>query len=276
MLVLFIIALMASVMAPAFSSLVRGTKFQQTIEAVMAALHRGKVESQTLRIGRGGSANGDPNLVWATGVVVYFGEASYLNTAGVQAYPTQVAPVAGVLPPYGQIEVWTANCPVVNNVATPFTKKLDCLTPAPITFPDPIRILTGELWVSGERPPLMVVFSFYETHNSDVPPSNGELTRHEFVYNRYSSGNFVRLNDAVLIFNNQTEEYVVVRGRSDPYEGQRYMRPYIYPYPLTHIGTTYDGYDVSPPFSGIHPGTKTALGAAPNDLVTLVNNIKNP
>ena len=273
LIVLMILGLMATVTLPSFNKLAKSTRVREATDAVLAALQRASVEQQVIRAGSYGQANN--NAAIATAIVVFFGEDP--------AAPLAVKPKPGTLPPYGQIEVWTAGydqstCFTTNSVGAEFNVywsgvKQRPLTLQPITFSDGIRIVTG-LYYAPNKPTLTfpVIFSFGCCYTGDSNPSKFEIFRHEIALggNNIPGGSA----NAVLIFDKYTgqNQVVVVRPISGPSIAR--MRPYVAPKPIGGICYVWPNPYKNPATGALWPADLKPGGLPfqkPMDLVTAVN-----
>ncbi len=276
MVVLFVIALMTTVVAPAFSSLIKGTKLKQATEAVMGAVYRARHEAQIRRTQTAFAGGAIP-----TTPVIFFGEDT--------TQPLAVQPSTGILPPYGQIEIWTASYSNTawGSSANPthcFDTKWHCLSPQPITFLDPIRILVGSYHDMNPKLHNDILFSFGDTYTTDGNPSKGEVSRHQLpffrgrkatVFDLNKNANLWDIPNSVLLLDNYTgeNEVVIVTDAAT----SRDVRPYLAPYAITAISYSYTCNLADPPTwtppAELPLSPPPAPFATPQKyLVSLVNN----
>jgi prepilin-type N-terminal cleavage/methylation domain-containing protein len=224
LLVMFIIALLATTGAPLFSKLVQGSRVQQGVAAVESALFHARSEAQNLRLQ----------------VAVYYGD----NLNGLVTTPNPV-------PPPGSIEVWSvrgssgygsfggygATLPFDPSNANPawypfrFTVKL--INKQPITLPSSVRVIAGRFRRVWNGSGYNCVFDFPSYRKDSV----GEIKRHHTVFSQ--RGGLVRNDCAyaynhLLVFDETSGEHAVMEaGRC-----QTATRPRRMPYMLTHVGGT--------------------------------------
>jgi prepilin-type N-terminal cleavage/methylation domain-containing protein len=222
--VMFIIVLLATLAAPALSKFSKTTRVQLTANTVLSAVWRAKSEAMRYRFT----------------VAVFYGDDPTVTS------PT---PVPNILPKPGLIEMWKVRvagpggdvvsgedgpAPLLAPDAWwsewyPYAVKERPLTPEPLTFPSGVRIITGDLTLSGAD----VIFSFPQYARS----ATGEIKRH---YNAFcSEGKAVGLWPPTahnfrytLIFDEATGEHILVETGLFTSN----TRPRILPYQLTHIG----------------------------------------
>jgi prepilin-type N-terminal cleavage/methylation domain-containing protein len=199
--------LLMTMAVPAFSKLARKSRVQQAAETVVSAVNMATQLSVQLN---------RPEAV-----VVYFGD----DRSKMATQPTP-----GVLPKYGNIEIWTAKAygsgppqinPGWNNPPwVPFHTPLEPLTTQSFTFPDGIRIITG--WVSqvdsafvpwAHTPVYKYTLNFSDFNKTDP---RGEIKRHYIgLVNGagYVQGNSQEYSYSdVLIFDVLTGEHLLVRA----------------------------------------------------------------
>lgn len=244
--VLFIIVLLVGMGTPLLSKLLKSSRVMQTANTCLAVLYRARAEAMRYRLP----------------VSVYFGD-------DLTKCPTK--PTPGVIPPYGQIEIWTVKLDppsayssvwytdngshFVNdgfntrnyqpwNSATngviPFDTKERPLTPNPISFESGTRVLAGFFTSNGGS-------RVFKNSNYWNAP-RGEIKRHTITYT--GSGTSVHYSDSysyrdLLIFDASTGEHVVVEAA----EWKAATRPRILmgtagPLYLTHVGKRLSGNTV--------------------------------
>jgi len=224
-LVLFILALLSAIAIPVFGSMLKTTRVEETTKVVTSTLLRARAEAQRLR----------------NAVSVFYGDD--LSNSKVQ-------PLAGVLPDYGHIEIWSVKC--VNNGAAvdcttdpwapefpygvygpyPFRFKLSPLTADPIVFPDGVRVIAGIFTTNYTNRPYLYdkqglppVRAFGYENNSKGPI--GEIKRHQTTFDKSGrlAGTMHYYTDPyVLIFDVKSGEHRVVRCGDYTYGG---TRPYV-------------------------------------------------
>jgi type II secretory pathway pseudopilin PulG len=173
---------------PMFSRIARKSKVQQTAETIVAAFNMAKTcSNQSCR---------------SSSVVVYFGDDfSTVNTK----------PVIGVLPKYGNIEIWSAIPATTTSYAIP----QEPVTVESMTFPDGVRIIAGFCGKKVVGVNVTYEFSFTNFNKND-PKS--EIKRHCVGYTdgttRPQAWNGIQdyTYADVLVFDVVTGEHLVVRA----------------------------------------------------------------
>jgi prepilin-type N-terminal cleavage/methylation domain-containing protein len=208
LLVVMSIGLLLMIMAiPSFSRLARKSKVQQAAETVVTVMNMATTISK--------------QLCKPEAVVVYFGD----DFTGVTTKP-----ISGVLPKYGNIEIWTARMGLEGQkspygvaalywsnappIWTPFYQPLEPLTLDSFTFPEGVRILTG---YAKPNNVLDVPLQYKFTFNSFFASSPiGEIKRHSLAL--VDGVGFPQGVDSgysysdVLIFDTTTGEHLIVRA----------------------------------------------------------------
>jgi prepilin-type N-terminal cleavage/methylation domain-containing protein len=224
LLVMFIIALLASTGAPLFSRMVQGSRVMQAVAGIETALFLARSEAQDLRLH----------------IAVFYGD-DLKNRMNIVPSPNPV-------PPAGSIEVWTVKgtsgygsfggygqtSPVTApDVSYPFKDRVKLINKQPITVPANVRIISGRfrrVWNAGSYD---CIFDFPNYRKDNI----SEIKRHNTVFSQ--RGGLAR-NDCqyaynyLLVFDETSGEHAVLEaGRC-----QSATRPRTLPYRLTHIGST--------------------------------------
>lgn len=246
MVVLFVIVLLVGVATPLLSKLLKSSRVMQTANTCLAVLYRARAEAMRYRLP----------------VSVFFGD-------DLTKCPTQ--PTPGVLPPYGQIEIWTVKLDPPSAVnaywytdngshfindgfntrnyqswnsggfgGVPFDTKEKPLTPNPISFESGTRVLAG-FFTSNGGPRV-----FKNSNYWNAP--RGEIKRHTITYT--GAGTSVSYSDAysyrdLLVFDTSTGEHMVIEAA----EWKAATRPRILmgtsgPLYLSHVGKRLSGNTV--------------------------------
>lgn len=246
MVVLLILLLLMGLGAPMLSKLLKTSRVMQAANTCMTMMYRARAEAMRYRLP----------------VAVYFGDDQ-------TKYPTQ--PTPGILPPYGQIEIWTVKLApptatgsywytdsgshLINdgfntrnyqpwnsagNGAITFDTPDRPLTPNPVTFEDGTRILCGHYSNTGVNR----TFYFSTYQNS----ARGELKRHAITLT--GSGTSASYSDSysyryILVFDVTTGEHVIIEAA----EYKAATRPRIMmgssgPQYLSHVGKRTSGTTV--------------------------------
>jgi prepilin-type N-terminal cleavage/methylation domain-containing protein len=217
--VMFILCLIFGVGIVSFAKLVKTSKIQQAVEAVMTALWNTRAEAQTHR---------------AVACLFYGDDASGLKTA----------PLPGVLPAFGRMEIWTVGTTQAQRPQNifaasspppwyPYHYKQKCLSPQPLTLPPGIRAQAGRY----TRTPAARTFAFPDVLNTGPHAAIGELRRHNTPFWRTGGGIWAWENTDVIVWEPATGEHAVIHA-CETYGGARNSRPRIETRALTHIGTT--------------------------------------
>jgi hypothetical protein len=200
---MFIMSLLTVMSVPLLSQFAKTSKVQQTVKAVTAALYRARMEAMRTR----------------KMVGVFFGD---------DVPSCKTAPLNGVLPSKGKIEIWTVLDAYYNGdfsddggcagASLPYNNQGDwypyrypdrCLTTEPITFPDGIRILAGQFINSANAPQ----YTFGWPSNYMATPE-GEIKRHTVTFAR--QGAMAQSVDGanswweLLIFDEGSGEYAII------------------------------------------------------------------
>lgn len=242
LLVLFIMTLLGAVATPLMSKLLKRSRVQSAANTVLTSLYDARLMAQRCR----------------STVAVFFGDA---------ATRLDPPPLAGVLPPYGQIETWRVktqapaagwsafgdwNSRLDDQLSAsdfgrpydpddpagsppdwyPFYFKDLPLQPQPLSFPDGVRVLSGIYCTNTSGSTRRFFFAHYRKS------ALGELKRHQVVFNRNGAaagdtsgmGNHLGL----LVFDTVTGEHLVIQlGR-----WYHSARPRVLPALLTQLGGT--------------------------------------
>ncbi|MCW8129783.1 MAG: prepilin-type N-terminal cleavage/methylation domain-containing protein [Planctomycetota bacterium] len=236
--VLFVIMLLMTLGAPMLSKLLKSSRVMQTANTCLTVLFRARTEAMRYRLP----------------VSVFYGD---------DLVRCPVQPTPGVLPPYGQIEIWTVKLDpptayggnwysdrsshFINdgfntrnyqpwnsggNGGITFDTKERPLTPNPISFEDGTRILAGYFSYSAST-------RVFRTTNY-LNNARGELKRHTTSFT--GSGTSVNYGDAygyrnLLVFDVSSGEHIIIEAA----EFKAATRPRILmgpdaPLYLTHVG----------------------------------------
>jgi prepilin-type N-terminal cleavage/methylation domain-containing protein len=210
LLMVMAVGLMVMVMAvPAFTKLARKSKVQQAAETLITAFNMANTASMQLN---------RPEAV-----VVYFGDDFSTVKNKPQGYIDAQHP--GILPKYGNIEIWTASQwrgPFGGGPQYPFAYPLEPVTSDSFTFPDGIRIIAGhvkcgdgydmyyKLYLGGR-----CIFEFTNLDRTPTPSGRlSEIKRHCIA--TLSGSGSVQQNSLdysysdVLVFDVMTGEHVVI------------------------------------------------------------------
>ena len=219
LIVMFIMSLVFGVGVVSFSRLAKTSRMQQAVEAVMTALWNTRSQAQTYR----------------TVACLYYGD----DIAGLKTKP-----LPGVLPRWGEMEIWTVGTTGSQRPANvmasgsppawyPYHFKEKCLTPQPLTLPENIRVQAGRY----TRTYSTRTFDFPDMVNTGAQAAIGELRRHNTPFWRTGNGMWAWDNPDVLIWDPTTGEHVVIHA-CETYGWSRNSRPRIETRALTHFKTT--------------------------------------
>ena len=228
--VLFIMVLLTVVAAPLFSQMLKSSRVEKTVNALYAAFWSARSQAQ----------NYQNNVVG-----VFFGE----NPTNMNPQP-----VSGVVPPQGQIQVWTCAIQWGDSWGNghspaggygldwhPYKNLVRPLLVQPITYPDNVRISAGHFFdwefdASGKR----MFRWFYPAYQKSAI---GEVKRHHTAFcpdgtipGWGGTWGYQHSYQWVLVWDETSGEHVVIQagegGRSSS------TRPRIVCRALTHVGVT--------------------------------------
>jgi hypothetical protein len=201
---------------PAFTKIARKSRVQQTAETLVAALNTAlQLSKQQARL--------EP-------VVVYFGDD--FSNVKTKPYGYVNAQLPGVLPKYGNIEIWTAKCcgcadsygwmaPYEAPPAywpgegwVPWYTPQEPLISDLLTFPDGVRIIAGYCasWVPYGEGEAGRKYSF-QFRNFKRDNAIGEVKRHCIAVNNGTGSTVSAYSfEDVLVFDVLTGEHLVIRA----------------------------------------------------------------
>jgi len=215
-LVLFLIVLLTAMAVPSFAALTKTSKLDQTTKAVFSALKQARTAALNMR-----------RVV----AVMYGDDFSNITPQ----------PVSGALPGKGEIELWTMldgghhEIPYQPDIIPGPSYPADWypyrfpdvpVTPSAITFPDGVRVISGEFDTNALN------FNFGAKYKKD---SRGEIIRHQTVF-AHDGGKPAWHSSAcstVLIFEQTTGAHCVILTGAD---WNAYLRPRIICTAIKQIG----------------------------------------
>ncbi|MCW8133827.1 MAG: prepilin-type N-terminal cleavage/methylation domain-containing protein [Planctomycetota bacterium] len=207
LIVLLIIVLLTTLAAPAFSQMVKRTRVDQATTSILSACNRARAEAQRVR----------------TLVALYIGDdTSRLATK----------PLAGQLPPYGQMEVWTVKLGYNDGISWISCRPdapeygywwspnwYPCrkhgsdqnLTGTPLTFSSGVRAVSCVIKKSGND--VHLGFPKYKNDGAWEGPI-GEIKRHTVAYDKRGGAAGWDYNwnyPYILVFDTTTGEHRVIQ-----------------------------------------------------------------
>jgi len=215
--VLFIMTLLTALATPLFSQMVKTSRVEKAVSAIFATLWEARSQAQ--------------NHMKPVGV--FFGEDP------VKLNP---APIAGVVPPKNQLQIWTCKYGGVNAQSThgPYVDGTSKPSPdwypyrfleAPLlgqalSLPDGVRVSAGHYAKSGAK--------YYWSCPNYKKDSIGEIKRHQIVFGRF--GGLVYYGSIwtygyVLVWDEASGEHTVIQAG----EQKCATRPRVVCRALTHI-----------------------------------------
>jgi type II secretory pathway pseudopilin PulG len=216
LLVLFLIILLTAMAVPSFAQLTRTSKLDQATKAVFSALKQARTAALNMR----------------RVTAVLYGDDFSGITPG---------PVSGVLPAKGEIEIWTMldgghhEIPYQPDIVSgpgypaewyPYRFPDIPVTPSPITFPDGVRVISGEFDTTALN------FHFGTKYKKDA---RGEVIRHQTVF-AHDGGKPAWHSSAcstVLVFEQLSGAHCVILTGAD---WNAYLRPRVISTGIKKVG----------------------------------------